>query len=64
MDMIFPVDALLASLSRGMTLEPGDIIATGTPGGAAPPAHLQRSCARVTSWRARSKGSGRRATRS
>ena len=32
-DMIFPVDVTLEFLSRGMTLEPGDIIATGTPAG-------------------------------
>jgi 2-keto-4-pentenoate hydratase/2-oxohepta-3-ene-1,7-dioic acid hydratase in catechol pathway len=32
-DMIFPVDALIEWLSKGMTLEPGDIIATGTPEG-------------------------------
>jgi len=32
-DMIFPVDAILESLSKGMTIEPGDIIATGTPEG-------------------------------
>lgn len=32
-DMIFPVPTLIASLSAGMTLEPGDIIATGTPSG-------------------------------
>jgi 2-keto-4-pentenoate hydratase/2-oxohepta-3-ene-1,7-dioic acid hydratase in catechol pathway len=31
--MIFGVKALIASLSRGMTLEPGDVIATGTPDG-------------------------------
>jgi 2,4-diketo-3-deoxy-L-fuconate hydrolase len=31
--MIFDVAALIAWLSRGMTLEPGDIIATGTPEG-------------------------------
>ena len=31
--MIFPVRTILASLSRGMTLEPGDIVATGTPEG-------------------------------
>jgi 2-keto-4-pentenoate hydratase/2-oxohepta-3-ene-1,7-dioic acid hydratase in catechol pathway len=31
--MIFDVKAIIASLSRGMTLEPGDIIATGTPDG-------------------------------
>jgi 2-keto-4-pentenoate hydratase/2-oxohepta-3-ene-1,7-dioic acid hydratase in catechol pathway len=32
-EMIFPVDVTLEFLSRGMTLEPGDIIATGTPEG-------------------------------
>ena len=32
-DMLFPVDAILDYLSRGMTIEPGDIIATGTPEG-------------------------------
>jgi len=32
-DMIFPVARIIADLSRGMTLEPGDIIATGTPEG-------------------------------
>jgi len=31
--MIFPIAQLLASLSEGMTLEPGDILATGTPSG-------------------------------
>jgi 2-keto-4-pentenoate hydratase/2-oxohepta-3-ene-1,7-dioic acid hydratase in catechol pathway len=32
-DMIFPVAVCLESLARGMTLEPGDIIASGTPEG-------------------------------
>ncbi|GAA0608004.1 hypothetical protein GCM10009416_51020 [Craurococcus roseus] len=32
-DMIFPVPALVSYLSRFMTLEPGDVIATGTPAG-------------------------------
>ena len=31
--MIFDIPTLIASLSEGMTLEPGDIIATGTPAG-------------------------------
>src|SRR5712692_2363894 len=31
--MIFPIRTIIAILSRGMTLEPGDIIATGTPSG-------------------------------
>lgn len=32
-NMIFSVATIIASLSRGMTLEPGDVIATGTPEG-------------------------------
>ena len=31
--MIFPIHTIIAILSKGMTLEPGDIIATGTPEG-------------------------------
>jgi 2-keto-4-pentenoate hydratase/2-oxohepta-3-ene-1,7-dioic acid hydratase in catechol pathway len=31
--MIFPIPDIIASLSAGLTLEPGDIIATGTPSG-------------------------------
>src|SRR6185295_18959105 len=31
--MLFPVAALIADISVGITLEPGDIIATGTPSG-------------------------------
>lgn len=31
--MLFKVDELIADISAGMTLEPGDIIATGTPEG-------------------------------
>jgi len=31
--MIFDIPALIASLSEGLTLEPGDVIATGTPAG-------------------------------
>lgn len=31
--MIFRIDQVLADLSRAMTLEPGDVISTGTPGG-------------------------------
>lgn len=44
-DMIFPVAAIIESLSRGLTLEPGDVIATGTPDGVGmgrtPPEYLQ-----------------------
>ena len=32
-DMIFGTAALVATLSEAMTLEPGDVIATGTPAG-------------------------------
>lgn len=32
-NMIFSIARLLESLSRGMTLEPGDLLATGTPSG-------------------------------
>jgi 2-keto-4-pentenoate hydratase/2-oxohepta-3-ene-1,7-dioic acid hydratase in catechol pathway len=32
-DMIFPIDQTIEILSRGCTIEPGDIIATGTPEG-------------------------------
>ncbi len=44
-DMLFDVPTIIAELSKGMTLEPGDIIATGTgPGcgfGFAPPKFLE-----------------------
>jgi 2-keto-4-pentenoate hydratase/2-oxohepta-3-ene-1,7-dioic acid hydratase in catechol pathway len=32
-DMLFPIDRLIEYLSQFMTLEPGDVIATGTPAG-------------------------------
>ena len=35
-DLLFPVPALIAHISSIMTLEPGDVIATGTPAGVAP----------------------------
>jgi len=31
--MLFKVDELVADIAQGITLEPGDIIATGTPAG-------------------------------
>ncbi len=34
--MIFPPERLIAYISRFMTLEPGDVIATGTPSGVGP----------------------------
>ena len=43
--MIFPITRIIAELSLGLTLEPGDIIATGTPSGVGyamePPRALQ-----------------------
>ena len=43
--MVFDMDQLLSHISQTITLEPGDIIATGTPGGTAvchsPPAFLR-----------------------
>ncbi|CAH0344435.1 fumarylacetoacetate hydrolase family protein [Bacillus sp. CECT 9360] len=42
---IFPVEEIISVISKGMTLEPGDIIATGTPAGVGkgfnPPKFLQ-----------------------
>ena len=32
-EMIFPVKAIVAFISRAITLEPGDVILTGTPDG-------------------------------
>jgi 2-keto-4-pentenoate hydratase/2-oxohepta-3-ene-1,7-dioic acid hydratase in catechol pathway len=44
-EMLFPVDAIIEWLSKGMTLEAGDIIATGTPEGVGlgrtPPEYLK-----------------------
>jgi 2-keto-4-pentenoate hydratase/2-oxohepta-3-ene-1,7-dioic acid hydratase in catechol pathway len=35
-DMIFPLDAIIAFVTACMTLEPGDLIATGSPSGVGP----------------------------
>lgn len=44
-NMVFDIPTLIASLSEGLTLEPGDIIATGTPSGVGyamdPPRYLR-----------------------
>jgi len=44
-DLIFGVEELIMYLSAGLTLEPGDVIATGTPGGVGdsrtPPRYLR-----------------------
>lgn len=45
-DMIFDVATLISYISQGITLEPGDVIATGTPNGVGdarkPPVYLKR----------------------
>jgi len=35
-DMLFPIEALLADISQSFTLQPGDIVLTGTPAGVGP----------------------------
>ncbi|WP_080847373.1 fumarylacetoacetate hydrolase family protein [Cytobacillus gottheilii] len=44
--LIFPLDEIISVLSSGMTLEPGDVIATGTPAGVGkgfkPPRYLKK----------------------
>jgi 2-keto-4-pentenoate hydratase/2-oxohepta-3-ene-1,7-dioic acid hydratase in catechol pathway len=35
-DMVFSIPAILAYISKVMTLEPGDLVATGTPAGVGP----------------------------
>ncbi len=35
-EMVFPIAELLAYVSQAMTLEPGDVLATGTPSGVRP----------------------------
>ena len=35
-DFLFPVDVIMRFISQVMTLEPGDVIATGTPAGVSP----------------------------
>jgi 2-keto-4-pentenoate hydratase/2-oxohepta-3-ene-1,7-dioic acid hydratase in catechol pathway len=44
-DMIYPVEAIIEWVSKGMTLLPGALIATGTPEGVGfartPPEYLQ-----------------------
>ena len=46
--MLFSVPEIISAISEGMTLEPGDLIATGTPGGVGfarnPPEFLKPGC--------------------
>jgi 2-keto-4-pentenoate hydratase/2-oxohepta-3-ene-1,7-dioic acid hydratase in catechol pathway len=45
-DLIFDIPSLIETLSAGITLEPGDVIATGTPAGVGigfkPPRYLKK----------------------
>ena len=35
-DLIFPIDVVIRWIAEAMTLEPGDVIPTGTPAGVGP----------------------------
>ena len=56
-DMIFPLDVIIAYITAFMTLEPGDLIATGTPPGVGPlTARIARCASKSTAsgfWRIR-----------
>ena len=52
-DLIFPVRALIAMLSRNVTLYPGDVIFTGTPAGVGvgrEPQRFLQAGERLDSW--------------
>jgi 2-keto-4-pentenoate hydratase/2-oxohepta-3-ene-1,7-dioic acid hydratase in catechol pathway len=61
--MLFKVDELIADISRVITLEPGDIIATGTPEGVGAGAPAGMALARAIPWWPASKASAPSATR-
>ena len=46
--MLFKVPFLISDISAGITLEPGDIIATGTPEGVGAAAARRNGCGRAT----------------
>ena len=56
-DMVFSIPLLLAYISGIMTLEPGDLVATGTPAGVGP-------LTQATWWKSRVPGSAFSRTRS
>jgi len=58
-DMIFSIPELVAFISRHITLEPGDLIATGTPSVSASSAIHRSSSSRATGSDARSRASAR-----
>ena len=49
-NLIYDFGALIADLSRLMTLEPGDLILTGTPAGSQPVQPATSSRSRSTAW--------------
>src|SRR5206468_10829392 len=48
-DMVFPIPVLLSYISGVMTLEPGDLVATGTPAGVGPLLPGDRKSTRLNS---------------
>jgi len=65
-EMIFPMDRLIEYISQFVTLEPGDVIATGTPAGVGTGAFCKPpcGCSQATGSGSRSRGSARSNTRS
>jgi 2-keto-4-pentenoate hydratase/2-oxohepta-3-ene-1,7-dioic acid hydratase in catechol pathway len=49
-DMAFPIADLLAYISRWVTLEPGDLVATGTPAGVQPRADGDEVEVEIVGW--------------
>ena len=49
-NLIFGIQALVEYVSLATTLEPGDVIATGTPGGVGDSPRPRATCARAMSW--------------
>lgn len=49
-DMVFPIPDLIAFISSAMTLEPGDVVITGTPEGVGPLAHGDQVEVEVVGW--------------
>ena len=61
-DLIFSVVELIVYISAGVTLKPGDVIATGTPGGVGDSRSRRATCARATPSRSTSTASARSRT--
>ena len=63
-DMIFDIPTLIETFSRGITLYPGDVIATGTPAGVGMGFSRRAGWAPATSCGSRSTASARSRTSS